>query len=213
MVARSRAQIGNVMMNGSMRETLIVMIFTAVSGIAAAQDDDRFYVSPFWGGSLMKASTDGARLLQRRFEGGFQLGARFGYRLSRRIAIEAAYRYSPNGGSVFYSVIGIDEIDRQRRFTSQIESHAVTGDIRFFALDTGNAFRPFLAAGLGVEIFRASGRSESSLTWNVGGGGEWSLRPGLGVRGDVRYVAISDFFLTGRTEGGVELHGSLVVGF
>jgi hypothetical protein len=192
-----------------MRKTLVVVVFLAATDIAGAQHEDRFYVSPFWGGSLMETSIDDDSSHVFGFEGGFQLGARGGYHLSHRIAIEGTYRYSPNGLEKF----GLrDPFFGDVRFETKTDSHAITGDVRVFAFDVASTVRTFLAGGIGIEI-PTGPDAESSLLWNVGGGTEWSLRPGLGLRGDVRYVAVSDFFLTDRTEGGVELHGGLVVGF
>lgn len=138
---------------------------------------------------------------------GLLLGARFGYRLSPTLVIEAGYRYSPNGRfSVSFEdrLLGPVELEAP----NDRGSHAFQGNLRF-ELRRGAGLRPFLVGGLGLERF---GKGSTSPRWNAGGGAVVSLRPGLSARLDAQYVLWTDFLGSGRTADGVEVYFGLVLG-
>ena len=73
-------------------------------------------------------------------------------------------------------------------------------------------WRPFVAATIGFEHFR-TGEGETTLRAGFGGGVHFSMRQGIGVRVDARYVLWPSFFLTDEVEGAVEIDVGLAFGF
>lgn len=226
------------------RVSASVVLFLLLSGVPAfaQQDGDRFELSFFAGHSFLNVDSFRLpaiggiftgifpRLGGGSFEGGFQFGARFGYRMHPRATIEAAYRFTPDNelnrteidipvleqlGRRRPGEIPIREIDLRpllRPVSQDVHSHAVTTNL-LYHLRTGKV-TPFLTAGLGAEIFDlAGGTNRTHFTWNVGGGLQWQFRPGLAARVDARESFISDFFVTRESESSFELQLGLVVGF
>ena len=106
----------------------------------------------------------------------------------------------------------IDLLRSPSSVSEEIDSHGLNTSLLYQLSSTRLA--PFLAAGIGAEIFDLeSGRNRTNFTWNLGGDIKWRLRAGLGVRVDVREVFLTDFFATGNTENSTEVQYGLVIGF
>jgi hypothetical protein len=169
-----------------------------------ASSDDRFELTPFWGLSTLDITATGDLGFRESFEQGLHLGARFGVRLGERAVLEGEYRYSPNGKWSFF-------LFPDSEFPVDFGSHALTGAFAFELIES-ERFRPFIAAGLGMEHFR-TGVGETTLRASFGGGTRFALRDHLGLRVDARYVLWPSFFLTDGTEGSVEVDVGLSVSF
>ena len=189
-----------------------VLCLVAMPGPTAG--DDRFEVDAFWGYSSLDASVTenvGRRVsFEDTFAQGFQLGARFVFRLGDRVGLEVTYRYSPNGTQTTRfddPFFGSTELV----VPSDLESHAFMGSV-LYDVTRSDRWRPFLAAGVGVERFD-DGEGQNALTTSFGGGVRFRLREGLGLRVDARYVLWPSFYMTDETEGAVELHAGVAIGF
>jgi hypothetical protein len=198
---------------GSWIRTLVVTSSLATAGLG--HGDERFELTPFWGVTTLdtRATREpggGSLQFDDRFEQGFQLGARFGFRANDRMTLEGEYRYSPNGKFVVgFEDRGLGGIDLE--VPIDVGSHAVTGGV-VYELTRSERWRPFAAATIGLEHFR-TGRGETGLRTGLGGGVRRSWRPGVAVRVDVRYVLWPSFFLTDATEGALEIDAGLSFGF
>jgi hypothetical protein len=179
-----------------------------------AASRERFEVDAFWGLSTLDVSETlnarGAIPFDTTFAQVFQLGARFVVHLGDRVGLEASYRYSPNG-------------TRTTRFDdpffgptvlivpSDLESHAFMGSV-LYDVRRWERWRLFVSGGAGVERFDDE-KGQNALTASFGGGSRFLLRDGLGIRVDARYVVWPSFYMTERTEGALELHAGLAIGF
>lgn len=227
---------------------LVSFLALAHSTPALAQPDDyRFELSFFAGRSFLNAETFGIRGLDAlfpdfplrigsgSFEGGFEFGARFGYRMHPRATLEAEYRFAPDNelNRSEIALLGLERLGGRLRgglplrpeviqavdlrsfllpVSETVPSHAVATNL-LYDLVSGK-LSPFLSAGLGAQIFDLAGeRNRTHFSWNLGGGVKWRLRPGLAARVDARESFITDFFATGKTESAFNLQIGLVVGF
>ena len=198
-----------------MSSTTRVLMLLWLTAVPVSAADERFELTPFWGVTTLdsRATRDpgGAGLeFEEGFSQRFQLGARFGVRVGERIALEAEYRYGPNSEIVVAftdRILGGIELDA----SLAVGSHAVTGGF-LYEVTSGERWQPFVAATIGVEHFRL-GVGETTLRSGFGGGVRFSLRKGIGVRFDARYVLWPSFFLTDELEQAVEIDAGLTLGF
>ena len=191
-----------------------VTVLCLVTMPGPAAGDDRFEVDAFWGFSNLDVSVTenvgGLVPFDNTFAQGFQLGARFVFHLGARVGLEATYRYSPNGIQTTRfddPFFGPTELV----VPSDLESHAFMGSV-LYDVTRSDRWRPFLAAGVGIERFDDR-EGQNALTTSFGGGVRFRLREGLGLRVDARYVLWPSFYVTDETEEAVELHAGVVIGF
>lgn len=181
---------------------------------AVALEQERLELDAFWGLSTLDVretlNERGQIPFDETFAQGFQLGVRFVFHLRDRVGLEASYRYSPNGTRT----VAFDDPffgPTELVVPSDLDSHAFMGSV-LYDVTRSDRWRPFVAAGVGLERFD-DGEGRNALTTSFGGGGRFRLRRGLGVRVDARYVLWPRFYMTEKTEGALELHAGLTIGF
>lgn len=217
---------------------------------ASSASKNRFEISFFGGHSFLDAGVE-PRDFRERFRGrqsrfpvfgtltsrlsqGFEVGARFGYRVTERVSIEAAYRYSPNNalelGLDFDRGLpiplplplgGLEGLDigslplpvpiPELEIPVGGDAHGIDANLLFYF--TSGRIRPFATGGLGAEILSIAGNDRTHFAWNLGGGVFAELREGLGLRFDVRQKFLSDFVLTSETETATTIQYAIVLGF
>lgn len=219
-----------------LRLSSVVVTFLFAVPAFAQKGDPEFEFSVFVGHNFIDVETFGVLPLGRvgteifppiqsgSFEGGLELGVRFGYLLHPRFTLEAAYQYAPNNTLDRADFIILEvppaapgEQFQRIRFDygltrQDADSHRVTANLLYRL--TARRLSPFVTAGLGAEVFDlSSDATRTNFTWNLGGGIQYRLREGLAARFDAREVFIPDFFATRKTEIAVELQVALVIGF
>jgi hypothetical protein len=204
----------------NMSRSLIVAIVLALAGAALAEQRVtarplRFEVTPLWGYSALNARVIRERFgfesFEERFEHGLQIGARFGVRLGERFAVEAEYRYGPNGKRFLTLVDDPFPFGGELEVPIDAGAHAAMGGFRI-DLTKSERWRPFVAAGLGAEHFRVGG-GETDLRAGFGGGVRFLLRDGIAFRVDARYVLWPSFYLTEEVQSAVEADVGITLGF
>lgn len=195
--------------------SLLLTVGATVSGAIEGRAQSSWTITPYLGTYVPdEEATTFSPFVDPSFtidvENGFVTGLRLERRLTDHWSAEATYAFTRYGTEVTLVVplppaapLPVDD-DASLPPGTVIERHQaghhLVGAIRFTALSE-RPIRPYLIAGLGVsrrtlsfpfpggvgdlDDLRAEG-SEAGFVLQLGGGAVWWIRPGLGLRTDVR---------------------------